>query len=273
MSIPRILLQKNKGLSDWCILSMYRGSIAHGMYIPNSDPNSIDDKDVMAICVPPIDYYFGLKEFGSRGTQEIKYNEWDIVIYEVRKMISLLSKGNPNVLAALWLDNKNYLKRTRAGQLLIDNRKLFVGKHVSKSFTGYAYSQLKRMTHYKFQGYMGQKRKQLVNKFGYDTKNAAHLIRLLRMEIEFLAEGRLYVERHDASQLLQIKRGEWSIEKVKEEAKRLFILADQTYTQSKLPDNVDKMAINDLCVKIVSVALTENKKRSSSGDAIFGINY
>lgn len=31
----------------------YRGSIAHGMYVPNTDPNSIDDKDVMGVCIPP----------------------------------------------------------------------------------------------------------------------------------------------------------------------------------------------------------------------------
>lgn len=33
---------------------------------------------------------------------------------------------------------------------------------------------------------MGEKRKQLVAKHGYDTKNASHLIRLLRMGMEFL---------------------------------------------------------------------------------------
>ena len=106
MGIPRDLIREYKALSDWCILSMYRGSIAHGMYVPNSDPNSIDDKDAMVICVPPIEYYYGLRQFGSRGTQEIKRNEWDIVVYEARKFLSLLAQGNPNVLMVLWLDEK-----------------------------------------------------------------------------------------------------------------------------------------------------------------------
>lgn len=251
MGIPKDILKENPGLSDWCILSMYRGSIAHGMYIPNSNPNSIDDKDAMAVCVPPIDYYFGLKHYGSRGTKEIKRDEWDIVIYEAQKMMSLLTQGNPNVLAALWLEDKHYLKITEAGKLLIDNRNLFVGKHVYRSFTGYAHSQLKKMTSFTFNGYMGEKRKRLVKRFGYDTKNAAHLIRLLRMGIEFLVDGVLYVERHDAQQLLQIKRGEWSLDQIKEEADRLFISAEQTYIQSKLPSGPDKDAINKLCVQII----------------------
>jgi DNA relaxase NicK len=50
-------------------------------------------------------------------------------------------------------------------------------------------------------GYMGKKRRELVVRVGYDAKNAAHLIRLLRMGIEFLTEGTLYVERADWSRV------------------------------------------------------------------------
>ena len=107
------------------------------------------------------------------------------------------------------------------------------------------------------QGYMGAKRKALVDKFGYDTKNASHLIRLLRMGIEFLTDGVLYVERHDARQLLEIKRGEWTLEQVKTEADRLFKLADEAYIKSSLPKEVDRDAINDLCIDVVTTALQE----------------
>ena len=41
----------------------YRGSIAHGMYVPNTDPNSIDDKDIIGIFIAPKDYYIGLRKF------------------------------------------------------------------------------------------------------------------------------------------------------------------------------------------------------------------
>lgn len=142
MAIPRGITDKYPELSSWSIISAFRGSIAHGMYVPDSHPNSIDDKDVMNIIVPPSDYYLGLKSYGNKGTREIKQDEWDIVVYEARKFISLLSVGNPNVLMLLWLLPKNYLIVEPAGQMIIDNRHLFVGRHVYKSFTGYAYSQL-----------------------------------------------------------------------------------------------------------------------------------
>lgn len=255
VSIPKSIISKYQSLDQWCILSCYRGSIAHGTYRPNSDPTSIDDKDVLACCVPPLHTYFGLNQFGSHGTQEIRQDEWDIVVYEARKFISLLKQGNPNVLSVLWLEPKHYIKKTTAGEMLLGSRNLFVGKHVYKSFTGYAYSQLHRMTHYKFEGYMGEKRKALVDKFGYDTKNAAHLIRLLRMGIEFLTDGRLYVEREDASQLLEIKRGEWKLENVLALSNTLFTLSEEAYIKSTLPVGPDEQGINDLCVQIVREGL------------------
>jgi hypothetical protein len=93
-------------------------------------------------------------------------------------------------------------------------------------------------------GYMGKKRRELVRRFGYDAKNAAHLIRLLRMGIEFLTEGTLHVERADATELLDIKRGAWPLEKVKSEAERLFTLAQEAYVRSSLPPNPPAPAPN-----------------------------
>jgi uncharacterized protein len=240
---------------DGTILLAYRGSIAHGMYVPSEKPNSIDDKDLMGVCVPSERFYFGLHSFEQ---QEVKYKEWDSVIYEARKFIRLLVGQNPNVMSLLWNEPKYFLTITPAGQLLIDNRSLFVSRKAYHSFTGYAYAQLKKMTHLAFQGYMGEKRKQLVDKFGYDTKNAAHLIRLLKMGIEFLNEGVLYVDRGragDAPQLLGIKNGEWTLEQVKTEADRLFKRAEEAYDRCTLPRSVDTDKADALAVEIVKSGL------------------
>jgi predicted nucleotidyltransferase len=257
MPIPRGITGGKPYLGEWAILAGYRGSIAHGMYTPSKDPLSIDDKDAMFVAVPSLSHYFGLSEFGSHGTYEVKRDEWDIVCYEAKKFISLLEHGNPNVLMMLWLPQKSYLKIEAAGQLILSHRRLFVGRHVYHAFTGYAYGQLHRMTHYVFEGYMGQKRKELVDRFGYDTKNAAHLIRLLRMGIEFLRDGELYVEREDATQLLEIKRGEWTLEQVKAEAETLFKSSEAAYLASTLPARPDREAIGALCVDVVRTALKE----------------
>lgn len=253
--IPRDILDAQRWLRDWSICTAWRGSIAHGMFVPSDDPLSIDDKDVMAVVVAPIDRYFGLREFGSRGTKEVMVREWDIVAYEVRKFVSLLAKGNPNVLSLLWLPENGYLAIKDSFRMLIEKRALFATREVYHAFVGYAHGQLHRMTHQKFEGYMGEKRKALVAKFGYDCKNAAHLIRLLRMGTEFLKDGNLQVLRHDAQQLLEIKRGEWSLNQVKEEADRWFKNAEAAYLASTLPAMPDYDKINALCVDVVSVAM------------------
>lgn len=103
----------------------------------------------------------------------------------------------------------------------------------------------------KYQPYMGAKRKELVTRYGYDCKNAAHLIRLLRMGNEFLSTGELKVFRHDAEELKVIKTGGWSLEKVKTEAQRLFEEAKELYSTTKLPDEPNRDQAENLLIDLI----------------------
>lgn len=255
MSMPAALKERIRG----AVLVGYRGSIAHGTYVPNDDPTSIDDKDVMGLVVAPPEVYYGISEYGSQGTIEIGTgtDEWDIVLYELRKAVGLLLVGNPNVLSLLWLPETLYIYRSPLGQTLIENRHLFVGKHVYKSYVGYASSQALKMESGVYRGFMGEKRRNLVEQFGFDCKNASHLIRILRQGVEFLTTGELNVQRFDAPELLAIKRGEWSLERVKEESTRLFALAQEAYIRSDLPPGPDRERAEALCVEIVRETLKE----------------
>jgi len=234
------------------LLLGYRGSIAHGTF----ENKSTDDKDLMGVCFGPKNSYLGLTKFEHKETQK---NEWDVVIYEIRKYFQLLLKGNPNVLGLLWLPEKYIVLKTPEGQELIDNRDLFICKQIYHSFCGYAYAQLKRMTSFgndRFKsGYMGAKRKELVEKYGFDVKNATCLIRLLRQGIELLNEGYLYVERKDAPQLLQIKHGEWSLEKVNQEAEKLFTRMETAYDNCKLPSFPNYEKAEKLLMQLVETSL------------------
>lgn len=246
------------------ILVGWRGSIAHGMYIAPDQEQGTDDKDVMAVVVPPIDCYLGLNNFASRGTQEINDGEWDVVAYELRKFVSLLLMGNPNVLSLLWLEQKHIIHQSIGGRILRANRNLFVGKHVYHSFVGYASAQLKRMTRGEStgsRGWMGAKRKEMREKYGYDVKNAAHLVRLLRMGIEFLQEGVLHVDRTDidAYGLIDIKQGKWTLEQVMEYADELFTDAKVALKNSDLPDQPDRVGASRLCVDILKKELGLNR--------------
>lgn len=279
------------------------------MYVPKSDPDSIDDKDIMGVYIGPLEHYLG---FGRKDVYEQWEGEWDSVFYELKKFVGMLLNCNPNVLSLLWVKPNGIIYESSLGKRLRENRDIFVTKQAYHSFSGYAHDQFKKMISFNQEaqalmerlehqltsfgidpdssddghalrrldgqpfvgattemmevvkryrgerrryysgGYMGQKRRDLVRRVGYDAKNAAHLIRLLRMGIEFLTEGTLLVERADATELLDIKRGSWPLEKVKAEAERLFQLAQEAYVRSTLPPEPDRPRAERLCVEMIS---------------------
>lgn len=83
-------------------------------------------------------------------------------------------------------------------------------------------------------------RSELEEKYGYDTKHAMHLVRLLRMGVEALTEGKLYVRRPDAEELLSIRSGSWTYEQIVEYAERMDkMVREELYTTTKLPKKPD----------------------------------
>lgn len=227
-------------------LAGYRGSVAHG-----TAGDIIDDVDVGGVFIAPETHYFGLthlehiERIGVAG-------KYDFAIFEIRKYFRLLLKSNPNVLSLLWLPQNLYIIQSDWGKRLIINRHIFMSKALYKSFGGYAYGQLRRMTHpCTNQAFQGKKRRERFEKFGYDCKNAAHLIRLLRMGIEALLTGEINVARHDAKQLKEIKRGEWTLAKIEEEAERLQHLLDDAFVKCTLPARPNYQGAEQLLMSIL----------------------
>jgi hypothetical protein len=109
----------------------------------------------------------------------------------------------------------------------------------------------RRLHHSHFSGYMGEKRKAMVRKYQFDVKNAAHLIRLLRMGAEFLETGQLSVFRTtDAAELKVIKRGGWTLDQVKAEAERLFAGIEEARRRSPLKQKPDRVAAHALLMEL-----------------------
>ena len=101
-------------------------------------------------------------------------------------------------------------------------------------------------------------RAELEARFGYDTKHAAHLVRLLRMGYELLTEGvcRVWRGDHDAEELLSIRDGAWSYDQLiewTEDAQADLINLDAA--QSPLPSASDLDAIETLCQELILSAL------------------
>lgn len=77
--------------------------------------------------------------------EQVVETNTDTVIYSVDKLVGLLESCNPNTIELLGLKPEHYLHKNKAGQLLIDNRKIFLSQLAIYSFGGYATDQLRRM--------------------------------------------------------------------------------------------------------------------------------
>jgi predicted nucleotidyltransferase len=100
-----------------------------------------------------------------------------------------------------------------------------------------------------------EKRAELEAKFGYDTKHAMHLVRLLRMAEEILLIGKVVVKRPDAEELLAVRRGAWTYEALVEWAAAQEKKMESLYETSKLPHSADRVKLDKLCNEVVEMYL------------------
>lgn len=105
----------------------------------------------------------------------------------------------------------------------------------------------------KYQGWLKTRnaaRADLERQHGYDTKHGMHLVRLLRMCEEILSGQGVLVKRPDAKELLEIRGGAWSYEKLigwaEEQDKKMTSL----YETSSLPRSADIKTLESMCIAI-----------------------
>lgn len=99
------------------------------------------------------------------------------------------------------------------------------------------------------------KRSEIERTCGYDGKNASHCVRLMKMAIEGMRTGELFVNRKevgDADLLLDIKYGRISYDELNNMVNKLFEEAEHVIkNECVLPSSIDDSLINSLCEEIV----------------------
>lgn len=94
-------------------------------------------------------------------------------------------------------------------------------------------------------------RAEIEAKYGYDCKHGMHLVRLTRMCREILEGKGVIVKRPDREELLAIRNGAWSYEKIVEWAENEDKSLEELYATSKLQKTADRVALDKLCQKLV----------------------
>lgn len=114
-----------------------------------------------------------------------------------------------------------------------------------------AYSEWKKYEEWKKT--RNKKRAELEATFGFDTKNALHLTRLINMGKEILLTGKVNVDRTniDAEELKAIRAGAWTYEQVEEYANNAETEMEELYKKSILQQTPQINKINELLIDVV----------------------
>ena len=229
------------------------GSVSYGV------SNNESDMDIYGFCIPTKEMIFPhikgeISGFG-RQTQRfeqfqqhhIKENdkEYDFSIYSIIKYFQLCMDCNPNMIDSLFTPRRCVTYTSRIGEMVRENRKLFLHKGSWFKFKGYSFSQMHKM---RIKNPKPEsKRYESVLTHGYDLKFAYHVVRLL-LEIEqILVEHDLDLERN-REQLKSIRRGEWELEEIENYFSSKERELESLYTSSKLQHSPDEGKIKQLLI-------------------------
>lgn len=256
----RVQLTHKKGLihpPKWLPQNVHyeviMGSIAYGV---SSD---ISDMDIYGFCIPPKDDVFPhlrgeIFGFGKQIQRFEQYQEhhivdketlqeYDFSIYSIVKYFQLCMENNPNMCDSLFVPQRCVLYTSKIGQMVRENRKLFLHKGSYKKFLGYAYAQLHKID--TKANASNPKRQASIEEFGFDVKFAYHVVRLALEAEQILIEHDLDLEKNREI-LKAIRRGNWTKEKIRswfdEKEKHL----EELYVKSTLQYSPDEDAIKNL---------------------------
>jgi Predicted nucleotidyltransferase. len=236
---------------DGEILRSVVGSGVHGIAIEGTD-----DHDEMGVYVEPPRVALGLRLFYTEDGRDRKYHRYredyiwrtqpegarsgpgdtDLVVYSLRKYLSLAMKGNPTALLPLFAPEESLLISTDLGDNLRQHRHMFLSNEAVCRFLAYMDAQHERMIG-------GGKRNrvpdrpELVAKHGWDTKYGSHALRLAHQGYELASEGHLTLPLKPESRerVLAVKRGEVDPNSVSEEITKLAGKIRQLLDEDKTP--------------------------------------
>lgn len=236
----RNLIKPPKWLSNNIQYEVISGSRSYGVHREDSD------YDLVGFCIPEKyilfphlrpGYIDGFgkkpKAFENYKTGKVMDNsshkEYDATIYSIVRYFQLCMENNANMVDSMFVSNELVTVSSPIGQMVRDNRKIFLHKGCWHKFKGYAFAQ---------RNFAGSKKKgvrvDLVEKYGYDVKAASHCVRLINEVEMILEEGDLDLFRNN-DHVKAIKNGLISKQDFDNWFTTKELTLEKLYSESKLP--------------------------------------
>lgn len=130
-------LRTNEHLGNNICLLTLGGSHAYGLETPESD---VDIRGIASLKPENI--------LGTTPFEQIVEPNTDTTVYGLIKIFQLFLGANPNTIEILGCKPEHYLFTNQIGNLILQNKHLFLSKKCIGAFAGYASAQLSRLENY-----------------------------------------------------------------------------------------------------------------------------
>lgn len=233
------------------------GSSLHGTSV------AADDLDLMGVCIEPPEAVIGFENFeqyewktawerpGGRDNRSGP-GDTDKTVYSLRKWMRLAMNGNPTVLLLLFSPRGRILQIAQEGEELRERMpKYILSRQAGDRFIGYLKTQRAAMLSHEGKG-RDCTRPELIERFGFDTKFAAHMVRLGYQGVELLRTGKITLPMPEGSGRVvrAIRNGEIGMHESLLLAEDLEHDIEQLIPESPLPEKPNYEAINRWLVEI-----------------------
>lgn len=145
-----------KWLPDNAVMMMIMGSQAYGVSTDSSD------QDIYGIVIPPKELVFPhlageIPGFGKQIQRFENYQQhhikdpsnqdvsYDLNIYSIVKYFQLCMENNPNMIDSLFVPRNCIIHSTAIGEMIRENRHIFLHKGSWPKFKGYAYAAINKL--------------------------------------------------------------------------------------------------------------------------------
>lgn len=150
-----------------------------------------------------------------------------------------------------WIDKKGKTNPIPKEKVSIINQKQLKPEIIVKfNEAAYKASHQNWKSYWTWKNNRNEKRAELEIKYGYDTKHAMHLIRLLKTGCEVLEYGKVFVHREDKNFLLSIRNGEYSYEEILKMSQELTEKVNHLVVKSNLPQEANYVLAKEVMLNI-----------------------
>lgn len=236
------------------ILRAVVGSEVHGTAIEGTD-----DTDEMGVAIEPVEYVIGSQRFshyeyrtavrpeGMPADQHPRSaaGDLDLIVYSLRRFVALATAGNPSILVPLFVEPEHVRYSSAVGEALRANVEMLLSRQVGRKFAGYLHGQRQGLLGLRT-GARNRGRTDVIARYGFDTKYAAHMVRLGLQGVELLQTGRITLPMPEPHRqwLRELRVGQHTKDEALEWAADLEANLVHLTTRSALPERPDMRRVD-----------------------------